>query len=435
VSTRALPWQPDGMPRRAGVSAFALGGVNAHIVLEEAPPAEPADAGKAWQLLSLSARTATALEAAAENLARFLEERPDLSQADLADVAYTLQVGRRGMAHRRAVVVRDAQDAVSALRGGDPRRLLGGTPESRELQAAFLFPGLGNHHVGMARDLYRTEPGFRERVDECAERLLPLLGTDLREVIWPAEPAEKDKDEKDGKDGRDGASGGLDLRGMLGRGPETEADRRLSRTALSQPAVFVVEYALAGLWMDWGIVPQAMVGFSVGEYVAACLAGVLSLDDALRLVAGRARLIDELPGGAMLAVPLSEAEARGVAGMAGPELSVAAVCGPDLTVLAGPEPAVAAVEERLTREGHVCRRLQTTHAFHSAMMEPVLEPRVLGRAPAADRAFRGCRGGAVARAGADPAGGRPRADPLGLGAPAPGGSGRRPGGAVPAPFL
>jgi amino acid adenylation domain-containing protein len=364
VNREALDWRPQGFPRRAGVSAFALGGVNAHLVLEEAPPA--ASAGSAgfaavarpWQLLLLSARTATALEAATDNLARHLDERPGLTAEELADVAFTLQAGRRAFRHRRAVVCRDAEDARAVLASRDPRRILGAVVEPRDLQVAFLFPGLGNHHVAMARDLYRTEPGFRDRVDDCAERLRPLLGVDLREVIWP-----------DGTDAAAEAGAGLDLRGLLGRGEEgSEAARRLSRTALSQPAVFMVEYALAGLWMDWGVQPRALLGFSVGEYVAACLAGVMSLDDALRLVAGRARLIDELPGGAMLAVPLSEAEARG---LLGEDLSLAAVCGPDLTVLAGPEPAVAAVEVRLTAAGHVCRRLQTAHAFHSRMMDPI----------------------------------------------------------------
>src|SRR5262249_18728625 len=183
-----------------------------------------------------------------------------------------------------------------------------------------------------------------------------LLGLDLRQILFPEE----------GEEAADGATG-LDLRALLGR------STRSWRTAVSQPAVFAVEYALASRLLDWGIRPQAMVGFSLGEYLAACLSGVLSRDAALRLVAGRARLIDELPAGAMLAVPLGE-EAVVVAegGLAG-GLSLAAVAGPELTVLAGTEEAVAAAEERLTAAGHVCRRLQTSHAFHSALMEPAVE--------------------------------------------------------------
>jgi len=356
VNTESRPWRPEGWPRRAGVSAFAIGGVNAHVILEEPPAPQPAAAAPAWLLLVLSARTETALEAATDRLLVHLREHPD---ADLADIAYTLQVGRRAFRHRRVLACRDLADAAGALERRDPRRLLTGTAAD-DPQVAFLFPGLGNEYAGMARGLYRDDAGFRARIDDCAARLVPILGLDLREVIFP-----------EGEDA--GGEAGLDLRGLLGRSsrPRGEAaDLRLRRTALSQPAVFVVEYALACRLIDWGIRPQAMVGFSIGEYVAACLAGVLSLEDALHLVARRAQLIDELPAGAMLAVPLSE---PAVAPWLASGLSLAAVAGPELTVLAGTEEAVAEAEERLTAAGHVCRRLQTGHAFHSALMEPVVD--------------------------------------------------------------
>ncbi|HSU84281.1 MAG TPA: condensation domain-containing protein, partial [Thermoanaerobaculia bacterium] len=268
----------------------------------------------------------------------------------------------RAFPHRRMLAVRDLQDAVEVLERRDPRRLLTGTA-AVDPQVAFLFPGLGNEYAGMARGLYRDDAGFRARIDDGAARLEPLLGVDLREILFAEEEG-----------GEEVANPGIDLRRLLGRGSRAprgeEAGQRLRRTALSQPAVFLVEHALACRLLDWGIRPQAMVGFSIGEYVAACLSGVLSLDDALRLVAGRARLIDELPGGAMLAVPLGE---EVVASWLAEGLSLAAVAGPELTVLAGTEEAVAAAEERLTAAGHVCRRLQTSHAFHSALMEPVVE--------------------------------------------------------------
>ncbi|HBL27662.1 MAG TPA: hypothetical protein DD490_12565, partial [Acidobacteria bacterium] len=365
VNTACRPWRPEGWPRRAGVSAFAIGGVNAHLVLEEPPPPAPSAPAPPRQLLVLSARTETALEAVTERLLGHLREAP---AGGLADIAYTLQVGRRAFRHRRVLVGGDLADAVGVLERRDPRRLLSGVAAAGEPQVAFLFPGLGTEYPGMARGLYRDDAGFRARLDDCAERLVPLLGLDLREVLFPQEGEETQ-----------GAEPGVDLRALLGRGPRpaSATDGPLRRTAVSQPAVFAVEYALASRLLDWGIRPQAMVGFSLGEYVAACLAGVLSLDDALRLVAGRARLIDELPAGAMLAVPLGEeavavAEAEAEGGLVG-GLSLAAVAGPELTVLAGTEEAVAAAEERLSAAGHVCRRLQTSHAFHSALMEPVVE--------------------------------------------------------------
>ncbi|HSK79267.1 MAG TPA: amino acid adenylation domain-containing protein, partial [Thermoanaerobaculia bacterium] len=361
VNTECRPWRPEGWPRRAGVSAFAIGGVNAHVVLEEPPAPAPSAPAPPWQLLVLSARTETALEAATERLLRHLRESPVSGLANFADIAYTLEVGRRAFRHRRVLVGRDLADAVGVLERRDPRRLLTGTASAGEPQVAFLFPGLGTEYAGMARGLYRDDAGFRARLDDCAERLEPLLGLDLREVLFPEEGEETE-----------GAEPGVDLRALLGRGPRpaSSTEGRLRRTAVSQPAVFAVEYALASRLLDLGVRPQAMVGFSLGEYVAACLSGVLSLDDALRLVTGRARLIDELPGGAMLAVPLGE---EAVAPWMAEGLSLAAVAGPELTVLAGTEEAVAAAEERLTAAGHVCRRLQTSHAFHSALMEPAVE--------------------------------------------------------------
>ncbi|HEY2739308.1 MAG TPA: type I polyketide synthase, partial [Thermoanaerobaculia bacterium] len=373
----ATVWTPrDGAPRRAGVSSFALGGVNAHLVLEEAPATLPGAAAPPWMLLPLSARTETALEKKTDDLAVWLREHPEMTAEDFADAAFTLQIGRRAFRHRRLLVCRGREDALACLEGREPKRLLSGVADGAEKTAAriaFLFPGLGNHHVGMARGLYQAEPRFRAVVDECAELLLPELGVDLRAVLWPVHPSPgRGEGVGEGPGVR-----GFDLRALLGRGAEpespaeAEAARRLARTELAQPAVFVIEIALARLLIDLGLQPDAFLGFSIGEYVAACLAGVMELPDALRLVARRARLIGSLPEGAMLAVPVSETEARELA-REGSGLSVAAVIGPALSVLGGPVPAVDAVEQRLTGQGLVCRRLQTTHAFHSRMMEPIL---------------------------------------------------------------
>jgi acyl transferase domain-containing protein/acyl carrier protein len=365
VNTRLSPWQTEGS-RRAGVSSFGLGGTNAHIVLEEAPPREPsAPPSRAAQLLLVSARTPAALETAAANLAERLRGLADGGSEELADVAWTLQTGRRQLEHRRIAVARTAAEAADAL--ADPKRAVTGSLGKREAEGerpvVFLFPGLGDQYPDMARGLYESEPLFREIVDDCAERLRSELGLDLREVLFLAEePA-----------ARSSGSPGPDLRALLRRdgGPGDPAAAKLAETAVAQPAVFVIEYALARLVMSWGIRPEAMIGYSIGEYVAACLSGVLSLEDALMVVARRAKLIQELPGGAMLAVPLGEDEVRPL--LEDLRLSVSATNGPHFCVIGGPREALDELDGRLAERGASCIFLQTTHAFHSAMMEPGLE--------------------------------------------------------------
>ena len=363
VNDRTVEWTAQGdLPRRAGLSSFGIGSTNVHMILEEAPPLEPTGASRPWQLLLLSARSETALEEATANLAGHLREETGLV---LADAAYTLQVGRRAFPHRRAVLCRDGEDAVRVLESRDPERVLTHRAEDGARSVVFLFPGLGDHQPDMALGLYRTEPTFREHVDRCCEILLPHLGLDLREILLPGRSRPEEE--------QTAAPAGLDLRRMLGRGnaaADDPAAGRFRQTAYSQPAVFVIEYALAKLWMEWSVVPQALVGYSLGEYVAACVAGVLSLEDALAVVARRAALIQGLPAGSMLAVPLSEEEVRPL--LAG-DLSLAAVNGPRQCVVAGPVEAVEALERRLGEEGTACRRLPTTHAFHSSMMDPIVD--------------------------------------------------------------
>jgi acyl transferase domain-containing protein len=369
VTSELKAWDvPEGTPRRAGVSSFGVGGTNAHVVLEEAPEPSPAAPSRPWQLLPLSARSADALERAAASLADRLEERLEEKNApDLADVAFTLALGRKAFEARRALVCRDAADAVSLLRGAAPRRIATGEVKPGQGRAvAFLFSGVGDHYVGMGRDLYEREPVFREEVDRAAEILRPLLGLDvcdIRDVLYPSGSAPGP------------AGSGPDLRRMLGRG-ETSADPgedRLSRTEILHPALFVVEHALARLWMSWGIRPGAMIGYSIGEYVAACLAGVFTLEDALRLVAERARIIERQPEGAMLAVSLPEAE---VGALLGEErfrgLSLAAVNGPAFCVVAGATADVAEMEAELARRDAVHRRLRARHPFHSRRLEAAL---------------------------------------------------------------
>ncbi|NTX13823.1 amino acid adenylation domain-containing protein [Myxococcus sp. CA056] len=339
VNDTLRPWESDGTPRRAGVSSFGIGGTNAHVILEEAP-ARPSStsSSRPWQLLTLSARTVPALEAATSNLQTWLTQHPE---AEFAQVAHTLQVGRQRFSHRRVLVCRDAEDARASLEARDPQRLRTTLQEDSTSPVVFLFPGQGAQYVGMGQELHASEPVFRKHVDDCCTRLKSLLGFDLREVLFP--PSDVDP---------------------------SAAEARLTQTAVTQPALFVIEYALAKLWMSLGVTPQAMLGHSIGEYVAACIAGVLTLDDALALVTARGQLMQSLPSGAMLSVALPEAELRP---LLGPALSLAAVNGPALCVASGPTEMVEALEAVLTRRKVEFRRLHTSHAFHSAMMDPILE--------------------------------------------------------------
>ena len=338
VNTELTKWETTGQPRRAGVNSFGFGGTNAHVILEEAPVVELSGPSRPWQLVLLSARTPTALDKATQNLAGWLGQARDVS---LADVAYTLQVGRHDFARRRMLVCQTAAEAASALEAMDPQRVLTNERESGERPVVWMFTGQGAQYVNMGLELYQTEPGFRAEVDRCSELLKPLLGLDLRHVIYP--PA----------------------------GEEVAASSKLEQTALTQPALFVIEYALAQLWLSWGVKPQAMIGHSIGEYVAACLAGVFTLEDGLKLVAARGRLMQTLPGGAMLSVPLAEEEIRP---LLTDQLALAAINGPKLTVISGPSEAIEQLEALLLAQGTTSHRLHTSHAFHSTMMDPIIAP-------------------------------------------------------------
>ena len=339
VNTSLAEWPTNGTPRRAGVSSFGIGGTNAHVIIEEPPDAiRPDGDTRPSQLIVLSARTSPALERATENLLEHLKKQ---TEVNLADVAYTLQVGRHAFAHRRALVCQDLADAITALETRDPKKVFTATAETRERTVAFMFSGQGSQYVGMARELYETEPIFRREFDKCASLLAPHLGLDLSKLIYP-DP-----------------------------GWEEESSRRLTETWLTQPALFSVEYSLARLWMEWGVRASAMIGHSIGEYVAACLAGVFTLEDALALVAARGRLMQSCAEGSMLAVPLGERELKP---MLGAELSLAAINGPSACVVSGPSQAVAELRARLAENGIDSSPLHTSHAFHSQLMDPILAP-------------------------------------------------------------
>jgi acyl transferase domain-containing protein len=338
VNDTLRSWQPDAGPRRAGVSSFGIGGTNAHVVLEQPPPPQPSEPGDAYQVLPMSARSTTALDAMTDNLAAHLEHHPELA---LADVAHTLQVGRAQFAHRRVVAARTTADAASLLRRHPQTRLATAVAPDLAPPVAFLFPGQGAQHAGMAAQVYASEATFREQIDRFAELARGPLGLDFRTLLL-ADPAD-------------------------GNG----AGARLRDTAIAQPALFAVEFALARLWMQWGVVPDALLGHSVGEYVAAALAGVFSAQEGLALVIERGRLMSAQPAGAMVAVAMGESSARE---LVHDGLSLAAVNGHASCVFSGPEEHVTQLERALAMRGVAATRLLTSHAFHSAAMDAVIEP-------------------------------------------------------------
>lgn len=337
MNSRLSPWETGPGPRRAGVSSFGVGGTNSHVVLEEAPVKEDSGPSRPWKLLLLSAKTTTALDKATTNLIKHLKQHPHLK---LEDAAYTLQIGRRAFNHRRMVVCKNLDDALASLETLDSRRVLTSIQVPMNLDVVFMFSGQGAQYVNMGLELYGTEPEFREQIDRCSEMLLPHLAFDLRDVLYP------------------------------GGGNVEEAAQKLEKTFITQPALFTIEYALAKLWMSWGVNPAALVGHSIGEYVAACLAGVFSLEDALSLIAARGRLMQGLPEGSMLAVSLSERE---VQPFLDPGLSLSAINSPSFCVVSGEKEAIERLKEELSKKSLDYRVLHTSHAFHSKMMEPILE--------------------------------------------------------------
>ncbi|HEX6292476.1 MAG TPA: beta-ketoacyl synthase N-terminal-like domain-containing protein [Herpetosiphonaceae bacterium] len=337
VSTHLADWPRGDTPRRAGVSSFGIGGTNAHVVLEEAPPlAPPDDPSRSWHVLPLSARTSTALAAVTEHLAEYLRQHPEVQ---LADVAYTLQLGRRAFEHRQTLVASDVQDALSALSAPGSNRVLRGATALQERPVVFMFPGQGAQYLRMAQDIYRHEPIFREHLDRCATLFARHLGLDLRDVLYPTSSAHT-------------------------------PDDLLSQTWITQPALFAVEYALAQLWISWGVKPVAMIGHSLGEYVAACLADVFALEDAIALVAARGRLMHQCSGGGMLSVSLA---AEALLPLLNDRLSLAAINGPALCVAAGSATEIDRLEQRLAAQDVRCRRLPSAYAFHSAHMDSIVD--------------------------------------------------------------
>jgi amino acid adenylation domain-containing protein len=336
VTGEARPWQSDGS-RLAGVSAFGVGGVNAHVVLEEGPKVAPSISEHRAHLICVSARSEEGLDSALQNLGRHLYQHPE---SNLDDVCFTLQTGRHGFDHRATLVCLNTEEASHILSDPKSRQVNRTSGILTRPQPVFLFTGQGAQFPGMGRALYEREPAYRSQIDECAEVLQPMLGIDLRNLLFPA-------------DAESPAS--------------VEA---LTETRLAQPALFVTELAMAAQWKEWGIEPRAMVGHSLGEFVAAVLAGVMSREDGLRLVAARSRLMQKMARGAMLSVRIGEEQ---LASLLDESVCIAAINSPNLCVLSGTVESIERLEKKFEADSVGCKRLRTSHAFHSAMMEPMLE--------------------------------------------------------------
>lgn len=348
VPVALLPWPSNGKPRRAGISSFGYSGANAHIIVEEAPeaisvPSAPPPA----QLLTLSAASPAALTELSERYAGFLAQRPD---TELADLCYTAHIGRQHQRVRLAAIGSTTAEFDPALREhradtAQSSAVVADQPAADGPGAlAFLFTGQGAQYTGMGRQLYDTHPVFRRTLDNCTDILRDELEEPLLQVIYPAS---------------DGA----------------QRTSRLDETAYTQPALFAVEYALYQVWESWGIRPDIVMGHSVGEYVAACVAGVFSLEAGLKLIAVRGRLMQELPpGGAMVAAMASAEEVDAVLHDHRDQVAIAADNGPQSTVFSGAAEPVQQIAAGLRARGIKTRDLTVSHAFHSPLVEPMLDP-------------------------------------------------------------
>jgi amino acid adenylation domain-containing protein len=345
ITPEATAWKRNAgsaeKARRAGVSAFGVGGTNVHVVLQEAPSRLIASSPRSRQLLCLSARSAAALDAQCAQLAGYLASNAETNS--LADIAFTLATGRRPFSHRLAIAAETPEQAIAQLRAPEKIRTRG-TAGQESPRIAMLFPGQGSQYPGMGEDLYRTEPVYRQAVDECCKHLQRLAGLDLLPVLYP----------------------NLESADTTAR---EQAAATLEQTRFAQPALFVTSYALALLWKHWGVGPACMAGHSIGEIAAATLAGVFSLEDALLLVARRGEWMQQMSPGAMLAVKMEPEKLQKLLPRG---TSIAAINAPSLAVASGPLEEIEQLEAKLQQDQIITRRLRTSHAFHSAMMEPVV---------------------------------------------------------------
>ncbi|MEQ1873207.1 MAG: SDR family NAD(P)-dependent oxidoreductase [Ilumatobacteraceae bacterium] len=337
VASELTEWtQATDAPRRAGVNSLGVGGTNAFAVLEEAPAPTPSAPAIGAQLLVLSARNRAALDGASERLARHLEEHPDLN---LADVAFTLHAGRHEFSERRVVAATSVAEAAQLLRTGDARRVFTHSAGSRQPPIVFLFPGGGTQYPQMASNLYAAEPAFRQHVDEGLRLAKESHGLDLAPLL-------------------------------LGGSGSGDTAIALQDASLQLPALLIIEHAMAQLLIGWGVIPTALAGHSVGEVVAACVAGTMSFADCLGLVVLRGRLMDRTRGG-MLSVRMQAAELRPILDQYGLDLGV--INAPDLCVASGTEDGLTSLEHHLNGIGVESSRVRINIAAHSRLLDPVLD--------------------------------------------------------------
>jgi len=339
VVDKTRAWLPSGGDLlRAGVSSFGIGGTNAHLILEEAPQLTRTSSARAVHTIILSAKTATALHTMKQNLLEHLRNNAHLN---LSNIAFTLQVGRRNFEHRFTATVISVDELINKLSGVDTKYYGETIQKNTDRDICFMFPGQGSQYINMGKPLYETEPIFKKYVDICTDFLKPLINFDLRDILYPA------------------------------AGYEASAEAQLRQTEYSQLSLFVTGYALAQLWMSWNIKPAQMIGHSIGEYVAACIAGVFTLEDALKIVVKRGALMAQMPTGTMVSVPLSEEDIKSYLHNG---IWYSVQNSPRLQVLSGSEESIAELMVQLEKDQIVATRLHTSHAFHSGMMEQALTP-------------------------------------------------------------
>ncbi|PCH92825.1 MAG: hypothetical protein COB85_07755, partial [Bacteroidetes bacterium] len=336
VNTALQDWKNDQYPLRAGVSSFGIGGTNAHITLEEAPNEQTHPIGRKWNLLLLSAKTKYSLDEMTDGLLTYFKLNP---KANITGAAYTLQTGRKAFDYRKMLLCSNVGEAVEILTSRDTEYLKTNHLTAEDRSIVFMFPGQGAQYINMGLELYKSEPVFREEVERCCDQLDSLLEYDVKKILYPTKNTK-------------------------------QFIEKIKQTEIAQPLLFVIEYALAKLLMHWGVKPDKMIGHSIGEYVAGCLAGVFSLEDALRLVAHRGQLMQRMPPGAMISVNLTEKELKPLLYNG---LSLAAVNSSSFCVLSGTHKSIAEFEKLLKEKGHNYSYLHTSHAFHSEMMEPILK--------------------------------------------------------------
>ena len=339
VNTILKKWESeDGSPLLAGVTSLGMGGTNAHVILQEAPVIEKPEVEDQWPLLiSYSAKKESALDDYSAKLAEFLKTNPNTS---LPNVAYTLQTGRKEFPYKRFLIAENRDDAITKLEKLPAASVKTFSDHADDREVVFLFPGQAAQYVNMGLDLYKNNSVFRSYLDTCAELLQPILNVDIRDIIFPES------------------------------GDEEKATEQLQNTVYTQPTIFSIEYSLAMLWMDLGIKPVAVLGHSMGEFTAACVAGVFDLETGLKLIAKRGSIMQELELGSMLTVMLPPSE---VEEYLNDRLSISVINTPSSCVISGDTEAIEAIKKVFDEKDVYTRLLETSHAFHSHMMDPVLE--------------------------------------------------------------